>query len=1065
MTKLLSATALASAAFIVPTAVSAQTTSVPQTTATTDSQQAEVDQSEADGQGGSITVTGSRIRRPNLDSTTPVTSLDAAQVLNTGNLSLGDALNELPALRSTFNQANSTRFIGTAGINTLDLRGLGSDRTLVLVNGRRHVTSSPGSYTVDTNTIPNNLLERVDIVTGGTSAVYGSDAVAGVVNFILKRDFDGIQIGGQGGISDRGDRGSYSLNGVIGKNFADGRGNIALSAEYARSNPVFFSQRNDQTGALTGAPGFYTNEFTVGEPPEGDGIPDTAFYGVNPGSRFSNRSIGGTVVPVCPADTAANALRRSLVCSGGRAATALGGPGTGVELADVYNFAPDGSLVRNRFEIDNRSFGGGVFGGDTATGLEGAMLLPGLERYNFNLLGHFEVSSAFRPYFEAKYVDITANQTSTQPTFNGSVLSSTYSINNPFLTPQARATLQQILAPGSTTFISNRFNNDIGTRAEDHERKTYRFLAGVEGDLSTTGNLRYDVFGSFGRTETYYETGGNVILANYNAAINAVRNSAGQIVCAVNADAITTNDRPDCVPLNTFGAGLASREALDYILYTSSREQWAEQINAVAAISGDSTGLFELPGGPVGFSIGAEYRREDAFSDFDDFTQSGATFLNSIAQFDPPAVSLYEGFGELRVPLLRDTFIHELTLEGAARYSKYSTSDDGVWAYNFGGVFAPIRDFRVRAGYARSVRAPNLGNLYATPSETFANAFVDPCSQSAINNNPNRVRNCAAAGVPTTLTYTTDDGVVTTIPWQNTLGGGLLGINQGNLNLQPEVGKSFTVGAIFEPRFLPGFSLSVDYYDITVENVIAGLSGQGIVNRCYDDPVGLDNPFCSAVFRRSSADPLANFTFDGQSDRTLPGVAGAVVLPRLGPGFLNQPFNYAALKTSGIDADLSYRRTFDNGVRLSVRGVVSWLEKREQFVFITAPEQSVRVHGVLGDPEWRGRMSVGVSNDMIDVGYDLNYIGRQTIGAWETQFSHQGRPPQNADAFPFKWYPSQITHDIQIGVRANEQFRFYIGVDNLLDTLPPYGLTGTGEGSGIFGVVGRYFYTGVRVTL
>ncbi|KAE8235430.1 hypothetical protein A4X03_0g9779, partial [Tilletia caries] len=329
----------------------------------------------------------------------------------------------------------------------------------------------------------------------------------------------------------------------------------------------------------------------------------------------------------------------------------------------------------------------------------------------------------------AKYVRINATQQSTQPTFIASALNPIFSIDNPFLTPQARATLVTILAPGATTFQMQRFNNDLGTRAEDHKRETYRVVAGVRGDIGSSSNLSYEVALNFGRSETYYETGGNVDIAKFNRATNAVRNTAGQIVCAVNADANPANDDPACVPLNPFGYGAPSQAAKDY---------------------------------------------EKAYSAFDPFTRSGATFLNSSSIFAPPPVEIKEAFGEIRVPLLSDMpFANELTLEAAARYSDYGGNTGGVWAYNVGGIWSPVSDIRIRAGYARSVRAPNLGNLFATRSETFANGLVDPCSQTVIGQNPNRARNCAAAGIPTTMVV---DG--NTIPWVNTPASGVSGFNQ-----------------------------------------------------------------------------------------------------------------------------------------------------------------------------------------------------------------------------------------------------------------------------------------------
>ncbi|MFL0585039.1 TonB-dependent receptor domain-containing protein [Sphingomonas olei] len=1024
--------------------------------------------------GNDIVVTGSRIARPNIDTAIPVTTFTAAQLNSVGQVSIGETLNRLPALRSTLSQANSTANIGTAGISALDLRGLGTNRTLVLVNGRRHVSGSPGSFLVDTNSIPNDLIERVDVVTGGNSGVYGSDAVSGVVNFVLKQDYDGLSARLQGGMSERGDRGSYLGSLVWGKNFAEGRGNITFAAEYAKSEPLYFSQRNEQTGAFTGVPGFYQTERTTfvnpdgtarNEPPAGNGIPDRSYFSSRLGQNFGIISLGGMVQTACPAPTATNGALRDAVCTGALSPT-------GGRLSNNYAFLPDGTLVRDVPTIDNRSVGGGVFGGRSATGVEGAMLLPGLERANFNMMGHFDVSDAFRPFFEAKYVRVTANQTSTQPTFVNGRLTPSFSLDNPFLSAQARQTLGTILRAGATGFNFFRFNNDIGTRAEDHKRETYRFVAGARGDLSDGGNWKYEASVNYGRTETFYRTGGNVDILKFNRAADAVRNSAGQIVCRVNADASTANDDPSCRPLNLFGEGApqTTPDGINYVLVDSSRRQWAEQLNAVAFISGDTGNFFTLPGGAVQVSLGGEYRREDYFSGYDDFTKGeyapgqSNTFLNAIQDSNGPATNVFEAFGEIRVPILRGMrFAEELTLEGSGRVSKYNFLSDPVYTWTAGGVYAPIPDVRFRVNYAKSVRAPNLADLYAGTSQTFANSFVDPCSQDVINQDPNRARNCAAAGVPTTITL--PDG--STRPWTNAPTSGILGTNGGNALLEPETSHSFTVGAVVQPRFLPGFSLTVDYYNIRIKNAINSISPQQLVNRCYDDPVGLDNEFCALVNRRRDpGNPLADYTFTGQQGRRFAGFPDFNI-GIVGNGFANSAFNYASLRTSGIDAQAAYSHEFSDEVRLNLRAVVSWLATRNQYTFLNDPNRYTRIKSTLGDPEWRGLLSANLKAGPFDVAFTSQYIGKQTISAWNVQHTEQDRPPTDADRNPFLNYPDVFIHDVQFGIRANDQFRFYLGVDNITDQLPPYGLTGTGSGdaniSSIFPVTGRYFYAGVNV--
>lgn len=1010
--------------------------------------------SEAATTGPAIVVTGSRIARPNDQSASPITSIDITETIG-GNVNLGDALNELPSLGSTFSQANSTRFIGTAGLNLLDLRRLGTNRTLVLVNGRRHITSQPGVPTsVDVNSIPAELVERIDILTGGNSALYGADAVAGVVNFILKRDFDGIEGRAQGGVSDRGDRNSYFAALTAGKNFADGRGNFALSGEYSFANDLYAPSRDDQIGAFSGRRQFNATENTLNEPAGGNGVPDTTFL---IGVRNNNISEGGLFTSACPvipagatgAALAALQARRAINCTGRFGVT--GNPATGAgELGNTFVFNQDGRLVRNNITADFRPFGSSnSIGGQGSTLNLTTQLQPQLERKSIQGFGHFEISPAFVPFIEAKYVRIDAIQAG-QPTF----FNNTFSLNNPFLNPADRALLVQSLPAGATSFNAFRFNVDFGARGEDHLREIYRAVAGVGGTFNDDWN--YEVAFNYGRLETFYETRGNVIRALYANSINAVRNASGQIVCGINADSNPGNDDPACVPVNLFGFGAPQQAALDYFGFTSSREEKAQQYQATAYVSGDLYQLFELPGGPIRFSVGGEYRRETAFSKFDDVTQSGATFLNAIPTFDPPALKVYEGYGELLIPLLANTrFAEELSIEAAGRVSDYNIGDIGtVYTYNVGGIYSPVRGFRARGSYARSVRAPTQDDLFSSPSQTFLNGFADPCSQNNIRNNPNRVANCAAAGVPTTLT--TPDG--RTIPFVNATSSGLRGLSGSNPNLQEEKSTSFTAGAVFQPPQLPGLTLSVDYYNIKIENVIFSLAAQTIINQCFDSPSGVNNQFCGAINRRPDG------TFQGQADLVVDGVT--VRRFDLTPdeaGFLQGPFNFARQETSGIDADLRYAFNFGNGIKANIHGIVAYVIKRDNFTDIDDPSFINQQLLELGDPQWNGSLSANLDFGDITFNYNFRYIGKQTIGNFETQNSLQGRPAENPDAFPRVFYPDITYSDVRIGFDVNDQFNFYTGVDNVFDRLPPFGLTGTGGGSGIYDNVGRYLYAGARV--
>jgi len=1065
--------------------------------------QARVAEGEPTTAREAIVVTGTRINRPTLTSSVPVTSVSPLDLGNQGNVSLGDKLAELPQIRATFTTANSTRFIGTAGINALDLRGLGTQRTLVLVNGRRVITATPGVNRPDVNTIPTDLVERIDIVTGGNSAIYGSDAVAGVVNFILRRDFEGIRLSGQSGVSSRRDRGSTFIGLVVGHNFADDRANVAIAAEYTKQQTLWNTDRDNQTGAFSGRHQFQLSEATgiicnetvlaqmgitpvpipscaavdpfnaangntgvgrLAETAAGNGIPDTTFL---TGIRNDTISEGGLFTASCPTRPAAGETtaqwlaRRAVACSG------LPDPGSSfdnAQLGRTFVFQGDGTLIANPCIQDFRPFGSGNCQGGLGSSLRlTGQLAPGIERKAINLLAHYTISDAFEPFVEAKYVRVDANQEG-QPTF----FNNTFRLDNPFLSPQARAQIQAVLTPAqlanpNQTFTAQRFNIDFGGRGEVHKRENYQLVGGVRGTFND--DWKYEVSGNYGKLYTYYETKGNLLRANYAKAIDARLNGSGQIVCAVNANASTADDDPACVPINLFGFGAPSPEALNYILYTSNRTQRAKLYDVTGYVAGDLSQLFELWGGPIAFVVGGEYRKETAFAAYDPITSStacgtaGCTFLNVIPDFRPPDLKVSELFGEISIPILKDKpFAKELTIDGAGRYSHYNIGQTGgVFAWNVNGTWAPIRDIRFRGGLARSVRAPTQSDLFSPATQTFLNGLVDPCGQQNINNGTQvggvsvRIANCAAHGVPTTQTF---GG--TTLPFTNVPASGVSANNQGNENLREERGTSLTLGGIFQPRFLPGFSLTVDYYRIRIKNVVQALTGQTIINQCYDSTTGIDNPFCAVVFRNPDG------TFAGQSNVVHGG--STFSFPATGPAVLITSFNFAKLETAGIDFDVAYRHRIMNKVTLNLRGILTHTFKKNLFSDILDPTFKDRILGELGDPAWQGQLSTTVDIGKVSLGHRVRYIGKQTVAlTYETQHEFQGRPPTNADAFPRVWYPELWSHDFRVDVKVTPRHRIYAGVDNAFDRLPPFDLLGTEAGS--ISPVGRFFYVGAVLDL
>jgi outer membrane receptor protein involved in Fe transport len=1037
----------------------AQETAEEQDPAATLEGEVEVESGEDATQGEEILVTGSRIRRPNLDSTVPITSVGGEEFFETGNVSVGDALNDLPALRSTLGQSNSTQFLGTAGLNLLDLRGLGTQRTLVLVNGRRHV---PGDIlynanSPDVNTIPTDMIERVDVVTGGNSAIYGSDAIAGVVNFIMKRDFDGIQLRGQGGISKYGDAGAYYTSLLAGKNFSDGRGNVAINLEYARQNDYYGSRRPN----LRQTNGFVTVD-TDGVACDASGLPK----GCVPNGSDGN-----------PDAVFFEDIRSALYSNAGTFLTYLGATVGGGAAYSPFIFQPNGNLAPQTGTRVGRAPFGSYIGGNGDNFRSGTQfgLSPKLDRYSANLIAHYTISDSFEPFVEAKYSRTDSLGNASGPFFtgaSGSTREILRSRSNPFVTPQARGIIEDYYGdiysdlngnsireyyegeygangiPDAEEFGFTILRNvvELGNREEQGRRETYRMVAGVRGEFNDDWN--YELSVNYGRHDEHTDIRGNVNLQRYLLAIDAVVNPAnGQIVCrsqidpaarraydspnvnAAFAAAQLANDVATCVPVNLLGEGNITDAARNYLLTDSQAEARLTQFVVNGFVSGDSSSWFELPGGPIGFALGAEYRRETAYYDQDEFTQSGLSFYNAIPEWDSAAFEVKEVFGELRFPLLRDTpFFEELTITAAGRVSDYKGQTGTVYAYNAGVDWAPIRDIRFRGNYSRAVRAPNLSDLSFPLSQNFS-LVADPC---AVDNRNTALRqaNCLAAGVPADFNFFYDSS----LSFQS----------GGNPALREETSDSFTLGAVIQPRFLPGFSLSVDYYDITVNNVITALSAQSVLNACYDQ-ASIENQFCDQFQRFAGPGTGPSGEEPGQ---ILEGSLQVI------------PLNFAKLKVRGIDAEASYRTDIPGLGNASARLIYTRALENSSFLNPINPGLGNTALQELGNPRDSFNLDLNLKSGAVTFGYELRYIGRMTNGAYENYFSYQGRPPQNADAFDRRFHPSVTYHDARIGLDAGKDFNFYMGVDNIFNKNPPNGLSGIGDGSGIYTNRGRFFYAG-----
>lgn len=635
----------------------------------------QADQSTADTaaatgtENSEIVVTASRVARSGFEAPTPTTVLGLETIERLGVPNVADAINRIPGFLPSLTPATSGASTVGVGANILNLRGTGAARTLILVNGRRHVATTSGGL-VDVNLIPQGLVERVEVVTGGASAAWGSDAVAGVVNFILDDNLQGFKGSAQVGISDEGDNREFRGTLAYGTEIGGGRGHLTVSGEIYDGNGI-----KDQADRDWGRGEWQV----IGNPAfaPGNGQPRAL---IASGVRQANRSRGGLIVS---------------------------GPLAGTE------FGPGGvpePFQRGTVDASGRF----MIGGDGPNQASSLSLVSPLERQTLAFIGDYDVTDSIKAVFEGSFANVHSVNEVVEPF---SFTPYTIQQDNAFLPASIRAQL----APGSS-FQLGRVNSDFGYITADTTVKTYRAVFGLEGDLGSGWTWSsYYQYGK-GRYEGYLLN--NVNVANLNRALDAVRNPAnGQIVCRSTL-ADPTNG---CVPLNPFGEGSPSAAALAYIHGRSELFRTNRQDVVAAQIQGEP---FSTWAGPVSLALGAEYRDESTKVTVDPLSQSSGYLLGN-AKAIKGDYDVKEAFGEVVVPLLKDQpFAETLEFNGAVRFTDYSTSDT-VTTWKAGLTYQPFSALRFRAARSRDIRAPNLDELYAATSVGFG-SIQDPQNNGAI---------------------------------------------------------------------------------------------------------------------------------------------------------------------------------------------------------------------------------------------------------------------------------------------------------------------------------------------
>lgn len=971
-------------------------------------------QNAADDEDTTIVVTGSRLASPNLESASPVTVLTAEEIQNTGTTRVEDLVNSLPQV---FAGQGSNYANGASGAATLNLRGLGSERTLVLVNGRRLVPGDPSTSAADINVIPGAMVKRIDVLTGGASSVYGADAVSGVVNFVIDTKFEGFRVDGQYSLYNHSNRagsqitnaldarnypyptGSVTDGGTIdatiafGTSFGEGRGHISAYAGYRKVNAVLQADRDYSACSLTAR--------------------TTAQVTAN-GQLFS---CGGSA-------TSANGT----LFDGTSSTYQIGAGRTLQPGFTPYNFGP-----LNYFQRPD-------------------------ERYTAGLFAEYEISDSLKPYLEFMFMD---DRTVAQIAPSGN-FGNTLSINcdNPLLGAGQRAVL---CAPGNllsdpsdpfatvgnsggtpivfTDGLGNSYNKGFaqilrrnvegGGRQSDLQHTSYRAVMGLKGDLSDAWS--YDAYYQYGRTIYNQIYKNDFSVQRITKALDVVTNpTTGQAVCR----SLLDGTDPSCVPWDIWGTGTVTQAALNYVQVPG----LAKGINTEQIVSGAITGDLgtygiKSPAAEEGFgiAIGAEYRKatldfvtDVSFQTGDLAGQGGAT--PSVAgSFD-----VKEIFGELRMPLVQESFVYDLTATAGYRHSSYNVNGGGSFktdTYKIEGEFAPIRDIRFRGGYNRAVRAPTLQDFFA-PQLVALDGSNDPCAGFAITA---ANTGCLAQGL-------TIGQVVAPNPADqyNGLGG-------GNPNLQPEIADTWTAGVVLQPGFLPGFSASIDWFNIKVKNAIQGIGADTIVTQCTNTA---DPFFCSLIKRDGS----------GSLWRTNNGY------------IINTPQNIGYARTKGIDVSAAYGRQIGGLGRLNVSFVGTWLDKLESFDGITIPVDCVGYHGALcgtPNPKWRHQMRVGIDTKAgIGASVRWRYFNSVVQDRSSTNPNLAGATqPANLRIPAVSYFDLALTADV------GDNFKFRLGANNLLDKAPPTtagaacpaGPCNGNSWAQVYDSLGRYIYVGVTL--
>ncbi len=975
-----------------------------------------------------VVVTGSRIQRDITDASTPLAVISSEEITLSGALSIDEVLNEQPQFVSATNggaTANTVPAGSAAGASYVNLRGFGPTRSLTLVNGRRFAIFGPEQVT-DLNTIPTALIERTEVVTGGSSAVYGSDAITGVVNFIMKDDFEGVEVGGQYGFDSATSTPTYSADLTVGGNFGDGRGNAVVSLNYYKREGFTRAERGDWAELPYGE-GCVTKESwsdsMIGVA-NGSSAADCAASGGRMGFVFSGSGdIPNGRFALTPDQRAATQAQLE--------AAGLDGMGdTGFTFDDAGTTQRLAQRPADDFNLTQHNY----------------LQVP-QERWMLNAFTHYDFAPQATGYMEFHFSNNRVDQQLTQANIGGDFL---FNVDNPYLDEQMQAllvaldaaetgprTIQQGQLTYSTTpndglaiLTAGRRLVELPFRHNIDDHNVWRTALGVKGDLGDVSdkflrNLSYDVYYSFARSEDSSRQEGAASRSRYAAALLS---SGGNAPLA-----------------NVFGQNL-SEAAVNGIKINATNVTNAEQQVASATLGGEA---FDLPAGAVGFSVGVEWRTAEAEYIPDEYLRSG-----DVVGFNPGLptagdVTVKEIFSEVRVPLLTGLpFVQNLTANGAFRSSDYDLEGVGrVSTYLYGLDWRLNESVAFRGQFQRAIRAPNIGDLYGGLQLNFS-GLTDPCSSRNTTNQSDAVRQlCIATGVPATSVFT--DGVQPDAIIPNRSG--------GNPNLEEERSDTRTFGVVLTPGFIPHLAVTLDYFDITLDGAIDQLGGgaESTLNLCYFTIQDATSDFCRAI-RRNPA-------------------TGSITVPY---SLDVLQANIGALETSGIDLQVRYGWDVDwggiggaGGSRFDVSTAWTYTDEFTETPMQAQPQNKNRCVGAYGTicgepiPEYKGVTRLTWTTGALGVSLRHRFIDSVTTDRIVLPRT-SGRTPPPADSMTNAKFDVKNYLDLSLTYDLGDTAELYAGANNILDTDPPIVAGFGGYGNtfpATYDYAGVTFFMGVKV--